>query len=90
MTRFFVDAAGRYLGGFDGAAPPAGAVEVDGPPPHGLMKRDGAAWVDTPESIAAKAPPLALEAVVRALKVTGTLTDADLDAPRAPAEGVAK
>lgn len=50
MTRFFVDADGNYLGGFDGAEPPAGAIEVPSPPPHGLDTWNGSAWVPhTPE-----------------------------------------
>ena len=40
MTRFFVDATGSYIGGFDGVEPPAGSVEIDVPPQHGWMVRD--------------------------------------------------
>jgi len=32
-TRYFVDPQGNYLGGFDGAPPPTGAIEVSDPPP---------------------------------------------------------
>lgn len=35
MTQFYVDAQGVYFGGFDGAAPPVGAIEVPNPPAHG-------------------------------------------------------
>ncbi len=45
MTQFYVDAAGNYLGGFDGAEPPAGAVEIQEPPAHGLDKWVNGAWV---------------------------------------------
>lgn len=53
-TRYFVDAAGRYLGGFAGvrlgdgreAVPdvPGGAVEVPEPPPSPDHEWNGAAW----------------------------------------------
>lgn len=49
MTKFFVDASGNYLGGFDGAEPPAGAVEVSAPPPHGWMVLTNGAWVMPPD-----------------------------------------
>jgi hypothetical protein len=35
MTKFYVDAQGRYVGGFDGAEPPVGAIEVAEPPQRG-------------------------------------------------------
>lgn len=46
-TRFYIDAAGNYLGGFDGALPPAGAVEVPSAPDHTFKRWDGSAWVST-------------------------------------------
>lgn len=50
VTKFYVDQDGNYLGGFDGAAPPAGAVEVPDPPEHGQDQRwNGAAWEDLPD-----------------------------------------
>ena len=84
-VKYFVDGDGKYLGGFDGHTAeqlaelvPAGAVEVAAPPPHGLMKRAGAAWVETPESLAAKLPPLDIETLFDALKTRGVVTDADV------------
>lgn len=48
MTKYFRDLAGNYLGGFDGAEPPADAVEVAAPPPdHASQRWTGAAWEDT-------------------------------------------
>lgn len=42
-TRYFVDAAGVYLGGFDGSSPPDGAVEVPTAPEDARdVWRDGA------------------------------------------------
>jgi hypothetical protein len=40
VTRYYVDAAGRYLGGFEGAEPPAGSVEISAPPQHGSQVRN--------------------------------------------------
>ncbi len=45
MTQYFVDTNGNYLGGFDGAEPPQGAIEVPTAPNHGLDTWDGAQWV---------------------------------------------
>lgn len=51
-TKFYiiVDPAtleGTYIGGFDGALPPAGSIEVPEPPPHALKyKYINDAWVD--------------------------------------------
>ena len=45
MTKYFVDKQGAYLGGFDGAEPPDGAIEIKEPPQHGLDTWDGAKWV---------------------------------------------
>lgn len=50
MTRWFVDANGVYLGGFEvpeGAEPnwPADAIEVPSPPPDGRMRWQGGIWV---------------------------------------------
>jgi len=44
MTKYYVDAQGKYLGGFDGANPPANAVEVANPPPHGSCVWNGTIW----------------------------------------------
>lgn len=41
MTQYFVDEQGRYLGGFDGAEPPAGAIEVPYAPLDARMTWDG-------------------------------------------------
>ncbi len=46
MTLFFVDAAGNYIGGFDGAEPPEGAIEIPEPPAHGLDKLVNGEWVE--------------------------------------------
>jgi len=51
MTKYYVDAQGNYLGGFDGAEPPQGAIEVPSAPNHGDDKWVNGEWVEieTPE-----------------------------------------
>jgi len=45
MTKHFIDNQGNYIGGFDGADPPKGAVEIPSPPPdHASQIWDGVAW----------------------------------------------
>jgi hypothetical protein len=51
MSKHFVDAQGRYLGAFVGAAatpdvviPPAGGIEVPTAPPDGRCIWNGSAW----------------------------------------------
>jgi len=53
MTKFFVDGAGKYLGAFDGAAPPAGAVEVPSAPEDAAQLWDGATWGPVPAGVVA-------------------------------------
>ena len=43
-TKHYVDVDGRYLGGYDGAAPPAGAVEVLSAPSDAAQVWSGSAW----------------------------------------------
>jgi hypothetical protein len=44
-TRWFVDAAGKLIGGFaNGAAPPEGAIEVNLPPQFGGAIWNGVEW----------------------------------------------
>lgn len=45
QTKYFVDASGNYLGGYDGAEPPLGAIEIPTPPNHGLDRWDGERWI---------------------------------------------
>lgn len=55
MTKYYVDVTGRYLGGFDGAEPPSGAVEVPNAPDHGSDIWKNNAWVPVtpiPEAVA--------------------------------------
>lgn len=48
MTRFYVDEGGEYLGGFDGAEPPAGAIEVPSAPGDARQMWSGSEWVAIP------------------------------------------
>ena len=44
-TKFYVTKAGAYLGGYDGAEPGKGAVEVAYPPDHAGQIWDGKKWL---------------------------------------------
>ena len=44
MTKFFVYPNGAYIGAFDGAEPPDGAVEVPTAPEDGRQTWDGEKW----------------------------------------------
>lgn len=44
-SRFYVDNAGRYLGGYDGAQPPVGAIEVPKAPESAADTWDGSKWL---------------------------------------------
>lgn len=51
MTKFYADAEGRYLGGYDGAEPPAGAIEVPSAPDDARQAWDGQSWGAVPPEI---------------------------------------
>lgn len=44
-TKYFVDQSGRYIGGFAGAEPPVGAIEVPTPPRDARDTYNGTEWV---------------------------------------------
>ena len=48
QTRFFRDAAGRYIGAFAGVEPPAGAIEVAAPPVDARQVWSAGAWQPLP------------------------------------------
>lgn len=74
-TRYFVDRAGNYLGGFDGAEPPSGAVEVPVPPDHASHKWVNGAWSPAAEPVPKAVPLFKARAVMRVTPhpVHGTL-----------------
>lgn len=41
MIKYYVDSKGNYIGGFEGAVPPSGSIEVKSPPDHARQKWDG-------------------------------------------------
>lgn len=51
MTKFYADTDGRYLGGYDGAEPPAGAIEVPYAPDDARQVRVGQSWGAVPPEI---------------------------------------
>ena len=70
-TKYYADAQGNYIGGYEGSVPPNGAIEVPTPPDDGRQKWIGGAWqvadlsaVDTAALNAALVEP---GSVVRAL-----------------------
>ena len=44
MTKYFVDDAGVYLGGFDGVEPPVNSIEITEPPTDGRMVLTDSVW----------------------------------------------
>lgn len=61
VVKHFVDASGNYLGVFDGAEPPKGAIEVATPPTHGKQIWQNGAWL-------AYTPPPNQDTIVALLK----------------------
>ena len=45
MTKYYINSEGNYLGGFDGAEPPDGSIEVLTAPDNGLDKWSGKEWI---------------------------------------------
>lgn len=52
MTLFYVDKEGNYIGGFDGAEPPEGAIGVPSAPVNSSQIWDGSAWGAIPAASA--------------------------------------
>jgi hypothetical protein len=86
MTKYFVDGAGHYIGGFDGAEPPAGAIEVPTAPASASDKWIGAQWVAASATVPAEVTrraglqALLLEGVTEAMveaKIEELLTSPD-------------
>lgn len=51
MTKYFIDPVGSYLGGFDGAEPPKGAIEVPSAPEDARQKWAGGKWGPVPVAV---------------------------------------
>lgn len=86
MTKFYVNGAGVYIGGFDGAQPPAGATEVATPPSNGADKWINGAWIAAvivPQSITMCQARLALLAASLIASVNSAI--ANLTGPTAAA-----
>lgn len=51
-TKYFVDSSGIYIGGFCGAEPPEGSIEVPNAPAHAIDEIwNGSDWVERQKSI---------------------------------------
>lgn len=48
MTKYFVDESGVYIGGFDGAEPPIGSIEVTEAPRDARETWQNGAWTPAP------------------------------------------
>jgi hypothetical protein len=95
QTLFYVDAQGNYLGGFCGAEPPEGAIEVPFPPSHASQKWDGEKYLEDTEQIIARlegALDRHLDAVAKSYRYTNIARMVGYrgdDNPQFNAEGVA-
>lgn len=47
-TKFYIDSDGKYIGGFDGALPPKGAIEVPFPPEDARQIWSDEGWGEIP------------------------------------------
>jgi len=81
MTKYYVDLDGGYIGGFDGAKPPAGAIEVPEPPDDARQKWDGTKWLAAPP---AEMPEISAEDLWAVLEAKGLVTADDVPADRRP------
>lgn len=61
MTKYYVDAEGSYIGGFDGAEPPAGAIEVPDAPGHAAQIWDGEMFLALPPIVPSQVSPAQAE-----------------------------
>lgn len=48
ITKYYVNAAGNYIGGFQGAQPPSGSIEVPNAPEHAADTWVNGAWLKNP------------------------------------------
>lgn len=51
MTKYFVDSNGTYIGGFDGAEPPNGSIEVPSAPEDARQVWNNGAWGPIPVTV---------------------------------------
>jgi hypothetical protein len=73
MTKYFVDAQGNFLGGFDGAEPPIDAAEVPNAPVNGLDKFINGAWVPDATRVQQEAIRVADNVAVNTAKANANL-----------------
>lgn len=76
-TKYFVTSTGAYIGAFDGAEPPAGAVEVPTAPASAFDLWDGEKWLsappEVPQVVTMRQARLALLAVGKLAAVTAAI-----------------
>lgn len=74
MTKFFIDRDGNYLGGYDGAEPPEGAIEVAEAPHDARQKWTGGRWqpfVEVPDRVSSRQFKMQLQIVGLKQQVDG-------------------
>lgn len=76
MTQYYVTAEGAYIGGFDGIDPPAGAIEVPGPPPvNAAQVWGGTGWLPYVPPVPAAVTPLQARKALRAAGMMPAVND---------------
>ena len=75
-VKYFIDADNNYIGGFDGAEPPTGSVEVSSPPSDARQKWNGTGWDNLPASVVAIQTIETLEAEVTPRRIREAVTTA--------------
>ncbi len=81
LTKYYIDGSGNYLGGFENAPPPAGAVEVPDAPENAADVWTGFAW-DTSGRPAPEPEPLDAEELYDILETKGVLAAKDRPRPK--------
>jgi len=68
MTKYYLNANGDYLGGFQDAKPPVGAIEIAEPPENGADIWTGSGWDKSARPLPEKSHiELAIEAIADSL-----------------------
>lgn len=80
-TRYYVDADGAYIGAFDGADPPEGAVEVATAPQDArqVWNADAGAWNEVPIDLTAYAAAKRFTVETGGITVNGETIDTSRD-----------
>lgn len=76
IKHYYQKSDGKYLGQFNSPdAAPKGSVSVITGPSHGLQKREGGKWIDTPEKIKSEAEAELMDSDLAILRTVEDLRD---------------